>query len=139
MGKSLNGSRRGSATWSPPRVSDSVVAERPDPLTVRSLRVGLLLLVESYGELNAETVIQLTSAVQGTQGITGVLVDLRRVTRLDRAAADEIMAAHERLGWVGRRMTLLCPDRELRRVLERSGVTDVVPAFADPDAAIEAA
>ncbi len=138
MGQSSNGNGRRTRDWMPPRIRDAVVAERPDPLAVRSLRIGLLLRVEAHGQLDAQTVVQLTSALQVSDGVNSVLVDLTGARLLDRAAAEAVVAAHERLDWDGKRLAILCPPGDVRTALERAGVTDVVPAFVDPDAAIDA-
>ncbi|HEY1360310.1 MAG TPA: STAS domain-containing protein [Thermoleophilaceae bacterium] len=125
--------------WLPPRISDAVVADPPDPLSVRSLRVGLLLLIEARGLLDGSTVVQLTSAFQAPDGVGGILVDLSGLTALDPVAADQILLAHDRLGDQGTQVVLRCPPGEPRDALEAAGVTDLVPAFVDPDDAIDAA
>lgn len=139
MKQSLNGDHRSSVDWIPPRVSDAIVSERPDPLAVRSLRVGLFLLVEAHGKLDRDTVAQLTSALQSAQTVTGMLVDLSGVTAIDGVAAGSLAGEHERLEWDGKQMALLCPPGDVRHVLEDAGVTHLVPAFVDPGAAIDAA
>jgi anti-anti-sigma factor len=125
--------------WAPPRVRDAIVPGLPDPLAVRSLRVGDLLLVEAEGRLDARTVSQLTGALQAARGVGAVLVDLSELTVLDTIAADALLTEHARLAAAGAGMALLCPEGEVRRALELTGVTDVVSAFADPNAALDAA
>jgi len=115
------------------------VAELPDPLGVRSLRIHDLLLVEANGRLEARTVAQLASALQVPGGVSAVLLDLSGLWLLDTIAADVLVAEHRRLEEGGIRMALLCPPGEARRALDLAGVTRVVPAFADPDAALDAA
>jgi anti-sigma B factor antagonist len=133
-----DGGGPGMNDWVPPRVSDAV-AERPDPLAVRSLRVGELLIVEAEGALDGRTVGQLTSALHGIRGAAMVILDVSGLTILDTVAAEAIVAARRRLQSDGKGMALLCPPGEVRRVLDLLRVSDAVPAFADPDAAIDAA
>ena len=119
--------------WVPPRVTDPVASARLDPLAVRRLRIGMLLLVEARGELTGATVTRLTPAVGGGQPASDVLIDLSGVTFVDPVAADQLLAAHDRLGREGRRLVLLCPLGDARGALEAAGLTDIVPAFAELD------
>jgi len=142
MKQSLNGRGRKpfhADDWVPPNVRDMVVPRRPEPLAVRSLRIGELLLIEALGELDGRTVARLTGALHEPRGVTGMVLDLSELVLLDPIAAKSLKAEHRRLQAEGKGMALLCPPGEVRRVLELAGVTDVVPAFADPDAALDAA
>ena len=65
----------------------------------------------------------------------GVVIDITHVDEVSGALIGALMRASRQLAWRNRRLTIVCPQPELRRRLEIAGLDDlaaVVVSFHEP-------
>ncbi len=86
-------------------------------------------VVHVGGEVDLATCPQLRGVLAGLidQGIYDLVVDLEQVSFLDSSGIGVLMGAHRRLREHGGGLRLAAPSARVRRVLEVTGVTTVLP------------
>ena len=93
------------------------------------------------GELDLYTAPQLEQAlaVAAEDGARGLLVDLAECEFIDSTALGALLDAHRRLGAGDRRLTVVAPDPQIRRVFELTGLDRVLTLHASQADALAAA
>jgi stage II sporulation protein AA (anti-sigma F factor antagonist) len=106
-------------------------------LTTRVSERPSCTVVSVEGELDMSTASDLsnvlTSAIEARE--VSVVLDLASLDFCDSAGLAVFVGAHNRLDAVGRRLVVAAPSEAVARVLDLSGVSQVIPTMADPDEA----
>jgi anti-sigma B factor antagonist len=86
-------------------------------------------VVHLSGEVDLATCPQLRDVLAGLidGGIYHLVVDLEQVSFLDSSGIGVLMGAHRRIREHGGSLRLTAPSAHVRRVLELTGVTTVLP------------
>lgn len=86
-------------------------------------------VVHVGGEVDLDTCPQLRDALAALvdQGIYQVVVDLERVTFLDSSGIGVLVSAYRRIREHGGSLGLFAPSEKVRRVLELTRVTTLLP------------
>jgi anti-anti-sigma factor len=95
-------------------------------------RLGRPLILSVEGELEETTAASFSAALTAAAGPrTGpdVLLDLRRLYRLDPVGLDAIARAAAELAGQGRRLVLACVRPRVREFLALAGAEALVPVF----------
>jgi anti-sigma B factor antagonist len=106
-------------------------------LRLRSRRAGSATIVEVGGEVELHSASQLRDELlrAGEAEHPCVIVDLSRVTFIDSTGLGVLVGALKRVREKGA-LSLVCPQRQVRRVFEITGLTKVFPMFDNLDAAV---
>jgi anti-anti-sigma factor len=67
---------------------------------------------------------------------TKVIIDLSRVTRIDSAGLGQLMSCYSHLVRNQGSLKVLNPVPEVKRLLEMTGISTLIPAFHDEDEAV---
>lgn len=67
---------------------------------------------------------------------TKVIIDLSRVTRIDSAGLGQLMSCYSHLVKNRGALKVLNPKPEVRRLLEMTGLSTIIPAFSDENEAV---
>lgn len=99
-----------------------------------------LLTVSVYGELDQGTAPKLRSALGETLDTptVAVLVDLSDCEFIDSTGLSLLVEAKRRLTEERRRFGVCCPDADVRRLLELTGIDEAVGLFDTRDEAAAA-
>ena len=118
-------------------VADGGTAESDMLLTTRVTERALCTVVVVEGELDMSTAGDLTQVLTMAidAGETNVVLDLASLSFCDSAGLAVMVGAHNRLDALGRRLIVAAPSEAVARVLDLSGVSQVIPMMADPDEA----
>lgn len=104
-------------------------------LTTRVSERPSCTVVAVAGELDMSTASDLsdvlTSAIEARD--VGLVLDLASLDFCDSAGLAVFVGAHNRLDATGRRLVVAGPTEAVARVLELSGISQVIPTTADPD------
>jgi anti-anti-sigma factor len=97
------------------------------------------LIVSVFGELGEDQAPELTDQLLSfvDMGFHRTLVDMSRCRLTDWSGLDVLVAAARHAG--GREVGILAATRELRRLLEATGLSVALPAYASRDQAREQA
>lgn len=103
--------------------------------------VNGVVSVAVRGELDLYTAPQLERALAlaAEDGALGLLVDLAECAFIDSTALGALVDAHRRLGTVDRRLAVVAPDRQIRRVFELTGLDRVLSLHESQADALRAA
>ncbi|HEX8236431.1 MAG TPA: STAS domain-containing protein [Abditibacteriaceae bacterium] len=106
-------------------------------LRLRSRRTGSATVVEVGGEVELHSANQLRDELlrAGEAEHPCVVVDLSRVTFIDSTGLGVLVGALKRVREKGA-LSLVCPQRQVRRVFEITGLTKVFPMFDNLEAAV---
>jgi anti-sigma B factor antagonist len=112
-------------------------AATPPPTTVAVSTVGRRTVLEAAGEIDIATAPLLAGAVDEAiaAGAAEVALDLTDVTFMDSTGLHLLCDAHQRLGLLGRRLTVICPPGGARRLLELTGLDAVFELSPAPRSA----
>jgi anti-sigma B factor antagonist len=107
------------------------------PLSIELFQIGRRIVLAVAGEVDVASVDELKAAVEEAEGAQPLelWIDLSRVSFMDSTGLTTLLLAHRRLD---DRLSLICPDGTVRRLLELAGV-DRVMAVYDSRAAAQAA
>jgi anti-sigma B factor antagonist len=96
--------------------------------------------VSVIGELDQATAPQLRSALGDALGVqsTPVLVDLTDCGFIDSTGLSLLVEAKRRLAEDDRQFAVCCPDADVRRLLELTGIDEAVGLFDSKDEAVAA-
>lgn len=110
------------------------------PFSVDAHRDGDLQTVAVSGELDQGTVPELRVALSEPLAQTGiaVLVDLSDCNFIDSTGLSLLVEAKRRMSDERRRFGVCCPDEDVRRLLELTGIDEAVGLFGTKDEAIAA-
>ena len=112
---------------------------KPAAFEVRGERIdgGVHALAVS-GELDMSTAPELESMLERAVEDAGssVMLDLSACEFIDSTGIALIVRAWQRLDADGRRLALCCVNRQVRRLLEITGVEDSIPMHEDRGAAL---
>ena len=110
------------------------------PFTVRSEAIDGLQAVSVTGELDQGTAPQLRVVLADALGLppSSVLVDLSDCNFIDSTGLSLLVEAKRRLAEEDRRFAVCCPDPDVRRLLELTGIDRAVGLFDTRDEAVQA-
>jgi anti-sigma B factor antagonist len=96
--------------------------------------------VSVFGELDQATAPKLRSALGDTLGDVekSVLVDLSDCGFIDSTGLSLLVEAKRRLAEEDRRFAVCCPDADVRRLLELTGIDEAVGLFDSREEAVAA-
>lgn len=106
-----------------------MVASDPPQLAVELDRSGPTLTAYVEGDLDAATAGDLVSPILAgvDAGVNRVCVDMARVTFCDSTGLRALVEVHAAASKGGATVTVQDPPRQVRRVLEVTGVDQVIP------------
>jgi anti-anti-sigma factor len=110
------------------------VQSSPFHCTVRHLQ-GAVCLVLS-GELDLASVASFREHFAAANDADGLIFDLRDLRYLDSSGINALFDAHRALAPSGRRIALVDPSPNIRRVLGVLHLEDLMPAFQSVDEAL---
>lgn len=100
------------------------------PFKVQAETDGDLHTVSVVGELDQGTAPELRVALTEVLGADGsVLVDLRDCDFIDSTGLSLLVEAKRKLGDARRSFGVCCPDADVRRMLELTGIDEAVGLF----------
>lgn len=110
------------------------------PFKVMAESGDVLHTVSVYGELDQGTAPELRSVLGETFGTptVAVLVDLSDCNFIDSTGLSLLVEAKRRLAEERRSFGVCCPDTDVRRLLELTGIDDAVGLFDTRDEAVAA-
>lgn len=110
------------------------------PFSVDAHQEGELQTVAVSGELDQGTVPELRVALAEPLDQAGisVLVDLSDCNFIDSTGLSLLVEAKRRMADQHRRFGVCCPDADVRRLLELTGIDEAVGLFQTKDDAIAA-
>jgi anti-sigma B factor antagonist len=96
--------------------------------------------VTVFGELDQATAPQLRTALGDALGIRAkpVLIDLSDCGFIDSTGLSLLVEAKRKLAEDDRRFAVCCPDVDVRRLLELTGIDEAVGLFDSKDEAVAA-
>jgi anti-anti-sigma factor len=108
---------------------------------VTSKIVGRRAVLAVSGEIDIATVDSLAHAVDGVleRGAAELWIDLSRTEFMDSSGVHLMLDTERRLVELNRRMVIICPHGQIRRILDVTGAADILPLFDDRTAAHQAA
>jgi len=118
-------------------VADDGTADTDMLLTTRVSERPRCTVVAVDGELDMSTAGELTQVLTAAidAGETNVVLDLASLDFCDSAGLAVMVGAHNRLDALGRRIVVAAPTEAVARVLDLSGVSQVIPMMTDLDEA----
>lgn len=111
------------------------------PFRVEAEANASLHTVSVSGELDQSTAPELRTAladIVGDDRDGGVLVDLSDCAFIDSTGLSLLVETKRQLGEDERRFGVCCPDRDVRRLLELTGIDQAVGLFDTRDEAVAA-
>jgi anti-sigma B factor antagonist len=110
------------------------------PFSVNSEANGSLRTVSVAGELDQSTAPELRSVLAEALGDEerGVLVDLSDCNFIDSTGLSLLVEAKRQLAEDERRFGVCCPDADVRRLLELTGIDQAVELYETRDEAVAA-
>ena len=98
-------------------------------LSVEPEVTGSRTVLRVEGEVDLATAPQLHAAIDAafTSAAREVCVDLGGTTFMDSSGLHVLVAATQRAAEVGCELTLVCPSGPVARVIELSGVSELIP------------
>jgi len=117
-----------------------IVGRLNDPFKIEADSEGALQIVSVSGELDQGTEPQLREALATAldRGDGPVLVNLTACRFIDSTGLGLLVEAKRRLGEAQRRFAVCCPDEDVRRLLELTGIDEAVGLFDTLDEAVAA-
>ena len=111
-----------------------------NPFRVDTMSVDGLLAVSVAGELDQGTAPELRGALAEALGggTHGVLVDLSQCGFIDSTGLSLLVEAKRRLADEERPFAVCCPDTEVRRLLELTGIDRAIGLFDSREEAVAA-
>lgn len=109
------------------------------PFRVVAESDGSLQALTLTGELDQSTAPDLRAALAETLDAPGpVLVDLRECAFIDSTGLSLLVETKRHLAEDGRSFAVCCPDDDVRRLLELTGIDRAIGLFATRDEAVAA-
>ncbi len=111
------------------------------PFKVEAESNSALHTVTVSGELDQSTAPELRNALMATLGgdaDSGVLIDLSDCGFIDSTGLSVLVEAKRELSDASRRFGVCCPDADVRRLLELTGIDQAVGLFDTRDEAVAA-
>jgi anti-sigma B factor antagonist len=114
------------------RMVNGVLPQRPEfDVTVTS-EDGVCVVAVS-GELDLDTMVELSAALAVGDGVVTTVVDLRGLTFIDSSGVSGVMAAARRARDAGARLVCVPGPPPIRRIFELTGVDTVLEWVDGPD------
>ena len=95
-----------------------------------------VLVVRIVGELDMSTSVEVEEAIAAAPPVKRAIVDLTLCTFLDSAGVRLLLATHRRLAADGGGAQIVASDAGIRRVLEITNVSTMLPLHSTLDAAL---
>jgi anti-sigma B factor antagonist len=104
------------------------------PLSVELFQVGRRVVLAVAGEVDVACVDELNAALERAEATQPLelWIDLSRVGFMDSTGLTALLLAHRRMN---DHLSLICPDGNVRRLLELAGVDRVMAVHANRAAA----
>ena len=112
----------------------AVAALELEPFAIEVRRRDGLATVEPHGELDLATVETLRSALDGIQRAGRLVLDLRGLSFIDSTGLHLLTALHQRAQRDGFQLTLVAPAAPVDRLIQISGLDELLPFVAADDA-----
>ena len=110
-----------------------------DDLTIRATRDGSTAIVTASGEIDLSNVGDLRAAVtDAAEDCDKLRLDLSGIEFIDSTGLSLLVEAKRRLSEDDRRFGVCCPDVDVRRLLELTGIDQAVGLFDTRDEAVAA-
>ena len=108
-----------------------------EPLTIEELQLGRRMVLAVAGEVDLDSIEELRTALAHAEESQpkDVWIDLTKVEFMDSTGLTALALAHRHIDDPVRRLSLICPDGPVRRMLEISGIDRVMPVHASRDEA----
>jgi stage II sporulation protein AA (anti-sigma F factor antagonist) len=104
------------------------------PFDLKTTECNGLAMVTVRGDLDCATAPRLRAALEGLDTVRRtVRIDLSATDFMDCAGVGVLVVSHRRLRHVGGELVLESPTDPVRRVLELTGVLDVIAVVAGAD------
>lgn len=110
------------------------------PFSVQADRKGSLHTLTVFGELDQATAPELREVLSASldDAHASVLVDLSDCEFIDSTGLSLLVEAKRRLGEQRRAFGVCCPDPDVRRLLELTGIDEAVGLFDTREEAVSA-
>jgi anti-anti-sigma factor len=113
-------------------MQNGVIPQRPEfELTVSS--DGSVRVVSVSGELDLDTMSELTAALADDDGVTTTVIDLRGLTFIDSSGVSGVLSAARRARDAGLRLVCVPGSAQIQRVFELTGVDTALEWVVGPD------
>lgn len=120
--------RGGKPPQSSEPLSRSLRPRGPVRFTITETRHTGAICLEIVGELDVLTVPKLAAELNGVvrRSQEDVIIDLRRADFIDSAGLQVLLGAQRRLGQTARRLTVICDEGPVRRVIELTRLGEIL-------------
>jgi anti-anti-sigma factor len=113
-------------------MGDGALSERPEFELTISSEDGVRVVAIS-GELDLDTMIELSTALAVENGRATTVIDLRGLTFIDSSGVSGLMAAARRARDAGSRLVCVRGSARIQRIFELTGVDTVLEWVDGPD------
>jgi anti-anti-sigma factor len=104
------------------------------PFDLKTTECNGLAIVAVRGELDCATAPRLRAALDGLDAVGRIVrIDLSATDFMDCAGVGVLVVSHRRLSHLGGELVLVSPSDPVRRVLELTGLLDVMAVDAGAD------
>ncbi|MEU4310887.1 STAS domain-containing protein [Streptomyces rochei] len=108
-------------------MTDNERPEQPDRLSIATTVTDGVRVVTVAGEIDQSNSAQLTRALRADgPGLSGIVIDMGRVTFMDSSGLNVLIAAHQDLTAAGGWLRLAAPTAAVLRVLQLVGVDQLI-------------
>jgi anti-anti-sigma factor len=114
------------------RMVNGVLPQRPEFEVTVTSEDGVCVVAVS-GELDLDTMTELSAALAVADGVATTVVDLRGLTFIDSSGVSGVMAAARRARDAGSRLVCVPGPPPIQRIFELTGVDTVLEWVDRPD------
>ena len=109
----------------------------PASMHVSSTLIGRRTVLDLAGEVDLASTPLIADAIEDAleAGALELWLDLSHVEFMDSAGVHLLVETHARLRQLNRRLAIICPVAVVRRLLDLTGVTGLLPLYSDRAAA----
>lgn len=100
-----------------------------------------ILCIKAGGELDmavANSFRQQVENIMNQVMAQDIVLNLKDVAFIDSSGLGVILGRYKRVAASGGKMVIVSPQPQVRRILELSGITKIMPEYSTEDAAMEA-
>ena len=113
-------------------MANGVLPQRPEFEVTVTSEDGVCVVAVS-GELDIDTMAELSTALAAGYGVATTVVDLRRLTFIDSSGVSGLLAAARRARDAGSRLVCVPGPASIQRIFELTGVDTVLEWVDNPD------
>ena len=111
---------------------NGVLPQRPEFEVTVTSQDGVCVVMVS-GELDLDTMVELSTALAVENGLATTIIDLRGLTFIDSSGVSGVMAAARRARDTGSRLVCVRGSARIQRIFELTGVDTVLEWVDGPD------